>query len=173
MSWNWTPNETATRSPLLRVIVCSGLGTHLVSKLSVLRLSSVQRSLQGWLRDRVQLPHLSTLLIPSRCNQSKQSHEWDSYRLFFFFFACYLWGRLYPPITKVMLENWLEKRLCLWGSQTRQQMGVFSWDLIQKTDKFKTFAPYGRWSISHSSLTHMRNRIREQRKGKTNAGKKM
>lgn len=70
-----------------------------------------------------------------------------------------------PPITKVMLlENQLEKQHCLWRSQTRQQMFFFSWDLIRKTDKFKTFAPYGRWSMSHSSHTHMRNCRREQRK---------
>lgn len=89
------------------------------------------------------------------------------------FFACCLWGRLYLPITKVMLlENWLEKKHCLWRSQTKQQMGGFSWDLIQKTDIFKTFASYSRWNISHSSHTHMRNCIREQRKGNTNVGKK-
>lgn len=79
-----------------------------------------------------------------------------------------------PPITKVMLlESWLEKQHCLWRSQIRQQMGFFSWDLIQKTDKFKTFAPYGSWSISHSSHTHMRNCIKEQGKGNTNTGKKI
>lgn len=68
----------------------------------------------------------SALLTASRCNDRKQSHERDSYRLFFFF-CLFSLRQIVSPITKVMLlGNWSEKHLCLWGSQTRQQMGFFS-----------------------------------------------
>lgn len=150
MSWNWTQNETATRPPLLCSIVSrESPPTPCQSRASSCFSWCNAPSRAVWGTGCSSDTAWLSIPISSRHNQSK-TVTWMRFPETLFLLS--LRQIVFPHyktdvVTKLIRSNIVSEEV-----RQHSKWFFFNWDLIQKTDNFKTFAPYGR-GTHHIVLT--------------------
>lgn len=169
MSWNWTPNETATRPPLLCSIV------SLESPPT--RCQSRAPSCYSWCDAPFRaLWGTGCSSEPGLTEHSHHIHNQSKTVMWMRFLRlCFLLSlrKIVTPhyksdvVIKLIRSNTVSEEV------RKHSKWHFSAEISYRRQIISRFLSIWQGNTPHSSHTHMRNCIREQRKGNTNAGKKI